>query len=693
MGNLAGESMSTPDKPRNRLSGESSPYLLQHQYNPVDWYPWGEEAFARARAENKPLLISIGYSACHWCHVMEHESFSNEEIARYINETVIPVKVDREERPDVDTIYMNACMAMTGHGGWPLNAFVTPDLKPFFVGTYFPPEDNYGRPGFRTVLTRIREAWVTEGNDLRLQAQALHRQLEQFQGGSDSQQLAPDLLSDIARDSASMFDRRNGGFGTAPKFPPDTRLAALLAAYALHQDTNALMMTTQTLTAMGRGGIYDQVAGGFARYSVDAQWLIPHFEKMLYNQALLIPVYVDAWLLSGNAEFERIARETADWVLRDLTASDGIFQCAYDADSEHVEGKFYVWTPDEIAAILPAEDAKLFCEYYGITPGGNFEHGTSNPNVTVGPSEFALAHGMSETEWQIRLNELRNTVRVAREKRVWPGLDDKCLTSWNGLMLTALCRLAQATGEAKYREAATRCADSLLKFQWDGTLLNRVVKDGKSSIRGTLEDYAFLADSLVDLYETTFDWKWLETVKEISLRMIEAFQAPDGSFYYTDGSDPSLISRTRDSHDGALPASSSVAARVLLRAGRYLQDEALIKAGTMALHADGRRVNQHPLAYASLVLASLYARPDFPEVVITAETPEAAASLLDAVYRSYLPARTIILKTAGTSQLPVIAADKPISEKPAAYVCRNFACQAPMSSANELAAMLAVKSA
>ncbi len=678
-----------PNRPPNRLSKESSPYLIQHQYNPVDWYPWGEEAFARARAENKPLLISIGYSACHWCHVMEHESFSNEEIARQINDTVIPVKVDREERPDVDAIYMNACQAMTGQGGWPLNAFVTPDLKPFFVGTYFPPQDNYGRPGFSSVLQRIREAWVTDSRGLMQQAESLHAQFEHFSSSSDAQQLAPELLEDVVRDSASIYDLRHGGFATAPKFPPDTRLALLLAAYSVDGAQSALKMTTGTLDAMAYGGLYDQIGGGFARYSVDAQWLIPHFEKMLYNQALLIPVYADAWLVTGKPLYERIARETADWVLRDLTADNGVFQCAYDADSEGEEGKFYVWTPLQIAEILPQEDAALFCAYYNITSRGNFEHNTSNPNITVPPEEFAASHKMDVQVWLNRLNAMREQVRAARETRVWPGLDDKCLTGWNGLMISALCRIAQAFDDNQYEQAARQAAETLLEKQWDGETLLRVLKDDRSSVRGTLEDYSFFAEALIDLYETTFEMKWLDAAKAISAGMTALFEDKEnGGFFYTDGRDTSLISRTRDTHDGALPASASIAVRALLRLGHFYRDAALTETARKALSADGRRANAHPMAYSALVLADLYARPDVPEITIVGQDMHAVKDLVNAVRQSYLPAKILSVSLTSMPNLPPMASDKPATEIAQAYVCRNFVCQPPVTNATELTDLL-----
>lgn len=673
----------------NRLSKETSPYLLQHQFNPVDWFPWGEEAFAKARQENKPLLISIGYSACHWCHVMEHESFSDPVTARLINESVVPVKVDREERPDVDAIYMNACTAMTGHGGWPLNAFVTPDLKPFFIGTYFPPEDSYGRPGFRTVLKKINEAWVTDHAGLRLQAAALHKQFESYSMVRSAETLAPDLLEDIVRDSHSTFDKRNGGFGTAPKFPPDTRLAALLAAYSVTSDTNALNMTTDTLEAMATRGLYDQIAGGFYRYSVDAQWTIPHFEKMLYNQALLIPVYADAWRVTDNAFYLQIACDTADWVIEHLTADDGKFQCAYDADSDGVEGKFYVWTPSQIRDILPDADAKLVCEYYGITDAGNFEHGNTNPVVVMQPAAFASKHGISEEDWSHRLQQYRRAMEEARAQRVWPGLDSKCLTGWNGLMISGLCNLAQASGEIRYQKAAARAANAVVENHWVDGILYRLAAQGDIQVRGTLEDYAFLCDALVDLYETTFEQCWLMAGNDIGEQMIKLFFDSNSSiFYYTDGTDTSLISRTVDSHDGALPASSSIAIRSLLRLGHMLGKERFTECARKSIKANGQKANAHPLAYASLVLANLYASDEVPSVVITAETLEAATPLLRVIHETYIPARNLVVKTAGQPDALPLAADKPVGPTPQVFICKNFTCLPPVQTPEELKQLL-----
>lgn len=682
--------MTPTNRPANRLANESSPYLLQHQHNPVDWYPWGEEAFERARSEIKPLLISIGYSACHWCHVMEQESFSNPDIARLINETVIPVKVDREERPDVDTIYMNACQAMTGHGGWPLNAFVTPDLKPFFLGTYFPPIDYQGRPGFQTVLNRIREAWLLDGSALVQQANALHAQLNPPTDEVARTALSPSVLETFVYDCHSSFDGRHGGFGTAPKFPPDTRLALLQAARFVSADPLALKMIDDTLDAMAYGGLYDHIAGGFARYSVDARWMIPHFEKMLYNQALLIPVYVDSYRTTENVFHLNVARETTEWVLRDLTGKNGMFQSAYDADSEHEEGKFTVWTPKEIAGILPPEDADLFCRYYGITAQGNFEHNTTNPYVAVPPDEFARQNHLDPAEWATRLRELKLQVRKAREERVWPGLDDKCLTGWNGLMISALCKLAQAdAGHGEhYALAAARCAREILDKQWDGEVLLRVYKEGRSSIRGTLEDYAFLANALIDLYETDFENHWLIAAREVAAAMIKWFEDTDGGgFFYTDGSDRNLISRTKDNFDGALPASTSMAVQTLLRLSQMDYDDGLKAKSLRAIEAEGRRVNSHPAAFAALLLAGLYARDDTQQIIISGPAGDERTQFIRAIHSTYHPHRVIAVHPAEQANMtgtPKMVEGKHSTDSVKVYICKNYTCQAPLDNLVDL---------
>lgn len=673
------------NRPPNRLSQETSPYLLQHQYNPVDWYPWGEEAFEKARKENKPLLISIGYSACHWCHVMERECFENEEIAQIINETVIPVKVDREERPDVDAIYMNACMAMTGHGGWPLNAFVTPDLKPFFVGTYFPPENRSGHPGFPTVLNKIREAWVLESGSLRQQAQMLYDQISQAENISlNNNDLQLDIERKFIGQSASTFDVRYAGFGGAPKFPPDTRLALLLASGVRLKSDSALNMAYLTLRAMARGGMYDQLAGGFYRYSVDAQWLIPHFEKMLYNQALLIPVYLDAYLISSESEFLACARTTADWVLNDLRSKDGLFYSAYDADSEGEEGKYYVWKPDEIERILGEEDGRLFNSVYGISSEGNFEHGTSNPAL-----QRSFEEKLTDADFPAKLNDLKAKLRAEREKRVAPGLDDKCVLSWNALMISALCRLNQITGEANYLHAAEKAMAVIREEFFDGNELKRVSGKGKIYGRGVLEDYAFLSDALIDLYETSFQRDNLELAEVLLEKIVKDFSDNAGAgFFYTDGKDQSLISRTRDDHDGALPGSSSIAVKALYRAGSLLRNEGFIARADKAVKSVAERANQFPSAFASLILATHYKPSTATEISVVGKNREEVSDLIDALHRSYKPGKVISLSTNDSLHSVPMNVEYPTHSN-SVFVCRNTVCLPPVATADELKALLA----
>ncbi|RMH04064.1 MAG: thioredoxin domain-containing protein, partial [Nitrospirae bacterium] len=495
--------MTTPHarKP-NRLIHATSPYLLQHAYNPVDWYPWGEEALERARREDKPILLSIGYSACHWCHVMERESFENEEIAALMNEHFICVKVDREERPDLDEIYMQATVAMNqGHGGWPMTVFLTPEQHPIFAGTYFPPTDRWGRPGFATVLKKIAEGWQTDREAIRRSASQFTERLRR------SLQALPPLPVGQAEIDAAVeqfreeFDRRHGGFGSAPKFPPATALSFLLRQYAYTGDLSILEMIRTTLDAMAAGGIYDHVGGGFARYSTDDRWLVPHFEKMLYDNALLARTYTEAFHLTGHPNDQRIARETLDYLLREMTSPEGGFYSATDADSEGVEGKFFVWTPEEIHTIAPSrEDAERFCAYYDITPQGNWE-GKSIPHTPRSLEAVAQELGCSPEDLADSLARMKPLVYQARLKRVPPGLDDKILTAWNGMAIGALAEAARVFGEPRYLEAACRTARFLLTnlSRPDGGLF-RTYRQGKAHLPAYLEDYAYLAEGLLDLY-------------------------------------------------------------------------------------------------------------------------------------------------------------------------------------------------
>jgi uncharacterized protein len=675
---------------KNRLAKETSPYLLQHQHNPVDWHPWGEEAFEKARRENKPLLVSIGYSACHWCHVMERESFENPEIARLVNETVVPVKVDREERPDVDAIYMNACMAMNGQGGWPLNAFVTPELKPFFVGTYFPPDDRLGRAGFPTVLGRVREAWLTDRAGIVSQAGALHAELERHAQGGRSGAIDDSVYDRAVNEAANQFDLANGGFGNAPKFPPDLRLGMLLAIAHDQQSEVALRLAGRTLEAMAHGGMYDQLGGGFARYSVDARWLIPHFEKMLYNQALLVPVYLDAHLLGGNALFLRVACETLDWVLRDLRSADGVFFSALDADSEGEEGRYYVWTPTQVAQVLGGDDAALFCEYYGVTESGNFEHGTSALHVPVALEEFAARHGMERAAWEARLCSMKGKMLEARAGRVPPATDDKALTGWNGLMIGALCRGWQVSGEQRYLDAARTAADFMLERQLrpDGELL-RVFAKGESRIRAMLDDYAFLTAGLIDLYESCFDRRYLDSALRLGEATLGAFADRDaGGLHFTDGRDPSLISRTRENHDGAVPSASGVATMNLLRLAAFFDRADLREFAARCMAHAGPQANMVPSAFPSFVMAHRFATGITPQIAVAGSlSSDEAHSLLRTVWRTYLPCRTLVWADATTADLP-ICQGKSAGGNATAFVCANYLCRKPVGTPGDLQAEL-----
>lgn len=675
----------------NRLSLETSPYLLQHQHNPVDWYPWGEEAFEKARRENKPLLISIGYSACHWCHVMEHESFENDQIARLMNETLVAVKVDREEHPDVDSLYMTACMAMTGQGGWPLNAFVTPDLKPFFVGTYFPPEDRWGRPGFRRILERVREAWQNESGQLINQADAFSEELQRFSYANRPGTIDPEVFERLAAESAEQFDTRHGGFGGAPKFPPDQRLAALLVAYDDLEAETALRMVTQTLDEMAYGGIYDQLGGGFARYSVDAKWLVPHFEKMLYNQALLVPVYLDAYLLTGKDLYRSIASETLDWVLRVLRAPEGTFYSALDADSEGEEGKFYVWTPGQMKEALGAEDGQLACEYFGVTTEGNFEHGTSVLHVAVPPEAFAEKHDMSPEQWRQRLCAIKAKLLAVRQRRVPPGKDDKCLTEWNALMISALTRGWQVLGELRYLDAARAATSFMLgRLRKESGELLRCYAKGEAKISGVLNDYAFFIAALIDLYESCFELHCLKVARELADMMIDRFaDTQHGGFFLTPAGEHVLIARPKELHDNSLPAGSSVATRDLLRLAVFFDDERYRQIAEQALQATGTHVNAAPSAYSSLLLAWRFTHGRVPEIVISRQRNETVSKeFLEAAWRTYMPARVLAATCSGRAEALALTRGRGDEGKPTAYLCSDYACQAPVYSPEEFAALL-----
>jgi uncharacterized protein len=654
----------------NRLAAETSPYLLQHKDNPVDWYAWGEDALARAKAEDKPLLVSIGYSACHWCHVMEHESFEDPETAAYMNEHFVCVKVDREERPDVDAIYMQAVQAMTGHGGWPLNAFVDPEGVPFFGGTYFPPESRHGMPSFRQVLEGVAEAWVTKREEIRAAAPQTVERLTAISRVRPSEEtLSPDVLEQAERTLASQFDSANGGFGGAPKFPPASALEFLM----MRGSPPALSIVTTTLERMAQGGLYDQVGGGFARYSVDAQWLVPHFEKMLYDNALLARTYLHAWQLTGNAYFRRICEETLDWALREMRGPEGGFYSALDADSEGEEGRFYVWTEDELRAAL-GDDADALLPYWGVDRGPNFE-GRSILRVAGDEIDSAV------------LERAREKLYAIRSQRVWPGLDDKRITAWNALMIAALADAGAALERPDYVAAARACADFIDRDMRapDGRLL-RTYKDGRASLNAYLEDHAFLVEALLVLYEGTFETPRFLRARELADSIIERYHDDEGDGFFTTARDhEALVVRPKDFEDHPIPSGNSSASYGLLRLHAFTAEREYEERALEVFRLLHQAAGRHAQAFGHLLQAMHFYFSRKREVAIVGELLDAFTPV---VRRRFHPTIVLAGMASGDAQaeaaIPLLQGRRPVDGKPAAYVCENFVCNLPVTEPEDL---------
>ena len=695
-------------KHTNRLINETSPYLLQHAHNPVDWYPWGEEALQKAKSEDKPILLSVGYSACHWCHVMERESFENEEIAAMMNRFFVSIKVDREERPDIDAIYMQAVQAMTQQGGWPMTVFLTPDGRPFYGGTYFPPRDRqYGQqtmPGFPRVLLSMAEAYQEKRQDVEEQATQLAEYLQQRSGtpfrrrGEEAAGTMPlELLGSASRELAAEFDAVNGGFGTAPKFPNTMSLEFLLRVHQhrLKGEMSAQIMPGEleiiesSLQHMAKGGIYDQLGGGFHRYSVDAQWLVPHFEKMLYDNALLSRVYLHTYLVTGNAFYRRIVEETLDYVVREMTSPEGGFYSTQDADSEGEEGKFFVWTPAEIEAALSPRDAELFMQYYDVTQKGNFE-GKNILHVSRDVEEIAKAAQLSGKQVEDSLQQSQLQLFQVREQRVKPGRDEKILTSWNGLMLRSFAEAARYLERADYLQVASKNAEFLLgELRPEGRLL-RTYKDGRARLKGYLEDYVFLADGLLALYEASFQPRWFIEARGLMDEAIALFADEQNNGFFDTGSDhEALISRPKDIMDNATPAGNSVAVDVLLRLAAFTGEEGYRQRADDYLQPIADVMVQHPQAFGHVIGALDFALSAVKEFAIMGNPSEAdTRSLLGVINGRYLP-NSVLACADPTDREAVQAvpllADRPLKEgKASAYVCQNFACLAPVNTAEEL---------
>jgi len=679
----------------NRLANETSPYLLQHKDNPVDWYPWGEEALKKAREEDKPVLLSVGYSACHWCHVMERESFEDEETARMMNEHFVNVKVDREERPDIDSIYMAAVQALTRHGGWPMTVFLTPDGAPFYGGTYFPPFPSRGMPSFQQLLLSVVDAYENRRQEVLQNAQAVSDYLQASTAAvmPEAESAGTELLDRAAGALLSQLDRRFGGFGGAPKFPQAMNLEVLLRHYHRTGERSALDGVELTCRQMANGGIYDQLGGGFSRYSVDAYWLVPHFEKMLYDNALLSRLYLETYQATGDAFYRRIAEETLDYVLRDMTSEEGGFYSAEDADSEGEEGKFYVWTPEELGAVLDPDEASLAARYWDVTERGNFE-GKNILHVARPPEAVADEFGLSTEELWDRIATIRAKLFAVREERVRPGRDEKILAAWNGLMLRSFALAARVTGREDYREAAIENATFMVeKLKEDGRI-HRSYKDGRARFNGYLEDYAMVADGLVALYEATFETRWLVEADALLDAVSELFwDEEERAFYDTPADHEELVTRPRDVYDNATPSGTSVVTEVLLKLALFLDRSDYRQRAEDVLDELAGGMEKVPSGFGRLLCALDLSISETREVAIVGD-PQApdTRDLLETVYAGYLPNKVVAGRGPDDDEagglIPLLAQRPAREGKATAYVCVHYACQTPTTDPEEFSRQL-----
>ncbi len=674
----------------NRLAREKSPYLLQHATNPVDWYPWGEEAFERARRENKPVFLSIGYSTCHWCHVMERECFQDEAIARLLNEHFVSIKVDREERPDVDKIYMTFVQATTGSGGWPLNVFLTPERVPFYGGTYFPPDNRHGRASFPQVLEQIARLWQERRDQIAASAEQLRQRLAVALGGPSPAPLVltPEILRMAGRLFKATYDPQYGGFGGAPKFPQPAVPAFLLRYARRFDDPEALRMVLHTCERMAAGGIHDQLGGGFARYAVDAQWLVPHFEKMLYDNAQLASLYLDAWLLSGRAEFAQVARDTLDYVLRDMTHPEGGFFSAEDADSEGHEGKFYCWTRAELQRLLEPDEFAVATRYFGVSEQGNFlDH--SHPNPLPGQNVLHVADPNLDDRERTLLQSARQKMFQARNRRVRPHRDDKVLASWNGLMLGALARAAAVLNEERYRRAAERNLAFLQTRLWDASArrLHHRWREGERDDAHLLEDYACVLDGVLHLYEATLQPAHLEFALALAEAMLERFyDADQGGFWQSPPQTPDLILRVKDDYDGAEPSGNSTATLALLRLAAMSGVERYREAAEATLRLYAGRMRELPQAMPWMLCALDFWLDEPVRVVVAGDPSRARArELIHAAHSVYQPNKVVLGNAGPVESFARILPDR---DGPVAYVCTGTACQSPTNDPARLRELL-----
>ena len=680
-------------KRTNRLIHETSPYLLQHAYNPVDWHPWGEEAMGRAKREDKPILLSIGYSSCHWCHVMEKESFENETIAKVMNDHFINIKVDREERPDLDEIYMNAVQVMTGGGGWPMTVFLTPDLVPFHAGTYFPPEDRGGMPGFPKVLTTVSDYYRSHQQEVSKMAAQMKSTLHQIVEIVPSKEpMEEKILSNAFENLERQFDAYYGGFGGAPKFPSSMALSFLLRTWKRTGAKKALDMVELTLEKMANGGMYDHLGGGFHRYSVDDRWLIPHFEKMLYDNALLSRTYFEAHQATRKEEYRQVGEEILQYVLRDMKSPQGGFYSTQDADSEGEEGKFYVWTRDQIREILGQEGGTAFSAYYGVAPQGNFEGGRSVLHVASSLEKISELYGIRIPDLRAFLEEGRKKLFAEREKRIKPGRDEKILTSWNSLMISSFVDGFKVTGDAKYLDGGKEAARFILQAMRKEGGLMRVFNRGRCRVKAYSEDYAFFIQALIDLYEATFEIDWLKEADDLNRRMIHQFwDERNGGFFFSGRENESLIAQSKSPYDNALPSSNSVSVFNLLRLGYLTGEDSLKQKAERILRLFYNFLSEHPSGFAQMLSGfSFFLRPE--EVGIVGSKNDSRTQLmLKVIYLTFLPNKILSLKDPKEkiegNWIPFLK-DVKVAGAPAAFVCKGFTCLPPVTDEKELRKVL-----
>jgi hypothetical protein len=669
---------------KNHLIYETSPYLLQHADNPVDWYAWNDESLKKAKDENKPIFLSVGYSACHWCHVMAHESFENDEVAKFMNENFVNIKVDREERPDLDDIYQKVCQIATGQGGWPLSIFLTPDQKPFYVGTYFPVLDSYGRPGFGSITRQLAQAWKEKPKDIEKSADNFLAALQKAETVKIPSKLEKTILDEAAMNLFQLGDSAYGGFGSAPKFPNAANVSFLFRYAKITGLSKFNEFALKTLNKMAKGGIFDQIGGGFHRYSTDAKWLVPHFEKMLYDNALIPVNYAEAYQITKDPFYLEVLNKTLGYVLREMTSKEGGFYSAYDADSEGIEGKFYVWKKSEIKEIL-GNDAEIFCLYYDVTDGGNWE-GNSILCNNINISAVAFHFGMSEEKIKEILIRCSEKLLKVRSKRIPPGLDDKILTSWNALMITAFAKGYRVTGDAKYLSAAKNCVSFIETNLLDDAKLLRTYKNNIAKIDGYLEDYSYFANALLDLFEIEPESKYLNLAVKLGHHLVDHFwDSESSSFFMTSDDHEKLIIRPKSNYDLSLPSGNSVSCFVMLRLFHLTQEEKFLKIATQIMESQAQIAAENPFGFGYLLnTIYTYLQNPIEITIINSENSE----ICDFLYSKFLP-ESIMVAINNKSQLENLSkfsffAGKSFSDKTSVFVCRNFTCSLPLESIGEI---------